>query len=270
MTNLEKPIYGLISRPLIQIAQLECQFKGPLLVDDQVELLEDLANGQVNLKYVYEHKRVWVKEFKCFYYLEEGDGTNINNWKRVKARLMLEPYDETAFYQQGDACHFFGKIYIASIDVKPGFDPIRYPNVWDVVTGEIETYRYAFKDLGKPKIDPDTEEKYLSPASIIVYTEIRNPRFEIKLGDVVIDPLTGSEVVDPVSGLLLFENTEIVDVIAYPLVITRNDDDDPPEPPYPRGIPYQLDFYIDEVIYTIPIEEDGDQVRGLSGYINIK
>jgi hypothetical protein len=226
------PGVGPVSKVLSQIAQLECQFKGPLLVDDQVEHFEDLI--LLNDRYFYEHKRVWVKEFKCFYYIDSGDGTDLLNWKRAKARLLFEPWNNEEYYQQGDVCHFFGKIYIAEIDIEPGHNPAQFPEYWDVITGEIETYRYVFENA----------------AQVRVFTEIRNPLFEIIIGDFVMDPGTGSIVTDPVTGLAMLENQEVVSAYVYQDESVLNDD---------RGTPYIIAFFADE-----------EPIELVSGCINIK
>jgi hypothetical protein len=223
-----------ISRVQIQVAQLECRFKGPLLTDDQVELLVDLVDFEkVNPQFFYEQKRVWVKEYKCFYYLDSGDGTDLRNWKRAKSRLMLEIYQDNEEYQQGDACHYGGKIFIALTDIEPNHNPIDFPDLWDVVTGEIETYRYLFQDTN----------------SVLIYTDIKNPIFEVILGDFQYDT-DGQIVIDPISGLAILTNQEIV----YPYVYF--DENEPPA----SGMPYRIDFYTDEVM--------SDQL--FSGCVNVK
>lgn len=209
-----------------QIAQLELFFSGPLVKDSVVEKFEDLAN--LKSKYNYQHKRVWVKEYGCEYYLSDGDGTDLSCWKRSIGRMVVQKWNKDETYQAGDICSIGGKLYYAIIDVPKGMNPVEHEDYWQVVTGEIETYRYLF----------------FNTSSVIIYTEIRNPIFEVILGDIVYDD-EDNVVLNPETGLAELENKEII----IPCIYQREDlipKDGELLPNDQGGIPYEICFYEDE------------------------
>jgi len=219
-----------LSVPQPQLTQLECIFKGPLEKGSMVEFVSDLI--LLDSQYHFNHKRVWVKSDKCNYYLDNGTGTELINWKKESARIVITPYIPENTYQPGDCIYQNGKLYAAKVPVPLEFNPSDYEEYWLCISGETETYRYLFSNI----------------SSIIIYTEMRNPKFEVILGDFVYDGL-GAIVIDPVTNLAQLINMEVVDVS----VIKRED------LPANNGIAYEISFF----------ENDELSVQ-VSGCINIK
>lgn len=184
-----------LSEPTPQLAQLEVRFKGPLLTDSMVENLEDLINGDfIDPRFAYQHKHVWVKERRAHYYIDNGDGSVLSNWRKEIARAVVEQWNPTETYQEGDTLHLGGKLYNALKDVPAGISPAINEEYWQCICGETETVRYIFKEVSE----------------IILYTEIRNPKFQVIIGDFVVDD-EGNYVLDPETGLVMLENQEIID-----------------------------------------------------------
>lgn len=217
-----------ISRTQPQIAQLELKFAGPLVKGSIVELFSDL----ITLTNNYPHKLVWVKEHSCNYYLDNGDGTNLLNWKKSSGRVVIPIYDITNTYSAGDCVYQTGKIYSAKINVPINHQPKDYESHWQVIAGETETYRYLFTNT----------------SSVLIYTEIRNPKFEIILGEFVYD-INGTIVFNEETGLAELSNKEIVEAF-----ITQRED-----LPLNNGVAYEISFYEDSTLST-----------QVSGCINIK
>lgn len=223
------PGIKMISQPQPAIAQLQIQFAGPLTDSDRVEKVADLI--LLNPKYMYQQKLVWVKEHKSFYFLDSGDGTELENWKKQIARLVVDIYDETKEYQKDDCIYWNKKLYKAKQDVPVGFNPSDYEAYWECICGETETYRYLFTNV----------------SSTIVYTEIRNPLFEILMGTFVPD-VNGYPSIDPNTGMVILLNQEIVEGH----VVKRDD------LPFNDGVAYEIQF------------EENMLPVNLSGVINIK
>lgn len=209
-----------------QLSQLEIKYAGPLIKNSVVENLSDLLKFSTSLN--YQHRRVWVKEYGCEYYLDNGNGTRLENWKRAIGRLVIHTWSAYENYQAGDVVNYFGKLYVAKVDIdirqyneetgefefkkdsdgniiydnnkvpipiiNPGPSPLEREDIWQVVTGEIETYTWHFNNLNQ----------------IQIYTEIRNPRFEVCLGTVAKDE-TGNIKYNTETGLPIYENIEIVE-----------------------------------------------------------
>lgn len=150
-----------INRIQPAVAQLEVRFNAPLTTDMQVEKVADLRK----LKFNYVHKIVWVREYKCYYYLADGDGTLVSNWKRYINSSTIDVYDPTKDYYIGELVHLKGVIYRALKDVPVNTPP---PNIehWDVITGESLSYRYVFDNV----------------ESIQFSTTIKNPILQIFKG----------------------------------------------------------------------------------------
>jgi len=220
-----------LSQPQPQIAQLELVFKGPLVKDQQVDTVADLLTLKAQFNYV--HKLVWVKEYKTFYFLDNGDGTEAINWVKMASRVVINRYDSETAYQSGDCVYLSNKIYTAIQDVPIHTSPLDADTYWLIIAGESPTSRFLF----------------LNVSSIIVYTEIRNPLFEVILGDLVYEADGTTIKVNPVTGLAELENKEIVQ--AY--VIQREDLSNN------NGVPYQIIF-----------SENDDLSVMVSGCINVK
>lgn len=210
-----------------QLAQLEIKFKGPLVKDSVVELYADLL--KLPNKYHYEHKMIWVKEHKSYYYLDNGDGTAEGNWQKQVSRVVIQQYVDNQTYQKDDTVFLSGKIYKAKQNIPVGYSPLNYPGYWITIAGDTETVRYIFKNA----------------ASVIIYTEIRNPQFEAILGEFEYenDQLKIGE-----DGLAIIHNQEIVSPH-----VRRREDLTPND-----GLAYEISFF-----------ENGEPAI-LSGAINIK
>jgi len=213
-----------------QLAQLEIQFKGPLVVGDQVESISDLL--LLNENFAYEHKRVWVKESKAMFYLDNGDGTQPINWKRDSQKLSISKYEQINPYLKDECVYIGSKLYIALQNVPAQIFPYDAPDFWLPITAEVATYRYLFSNA----------------SSVRIYTEIRNPKFEIIIGTFKLNG-DGSQFLDPITGLAVLENQERVDA---PVILR---DDILPD----NGVAYDIEFYEEEIL-----------TAQTSGCINIK
>lgn len=211
-----------------QLAQLELMFCGPLLKDAQVSTFNDLLT--LPNKYHYEHKLIWVKSDKSFYYLANGDGTASQNWQKQVGRVVIVKYSAAESYQQDDTVYLSGKIYKAKQNVPIGTTPLDNEAYWLCIAGETETYRYIFDNK----------------SSVLVYTEIRNPSFQVIVGTFLLDG-NGIPTIGP-DGLVILQNQEIVDA-----TVIKRDDLSPD-----NGIPYEIQF-----------ESEG-ALTALTGAINIK
>lgn len=221
-----------------QIAQLELFYSGPLVKDSMVERFEDLM--KLKNKFHYQHKRVWVKELATEFYLDNGEGREADNWKRAIARMQVQQWNEQDQYQAGDVVVANMKMYYALKDVGSNISPLSNEDFWGVMTGEIETYRYIFNEA----------------TSVIVYTEIKNPTFQIIKGEYVLDS-SGENVIDEETGFLKMENQEFIDA----QVIFREDlkpKNGEHLPDNEGGNPYEIKFF------------ENEQPVKLSGAINVK
>lgn len=225
---MSAPNQDTIIKKQLQLSQLEVIFRGPLVKDSIVETLSDLTN--LDIRYNFEHKIIWVKSEEANYYLVDGDGSQLVHWKKHVQRLVIQPYVETETYQAGDAIYLNGKIYRASQNVPVDTNPLDNQDYWQVIVGESVTYRYLINNQSE----------------IIVYTEIRNPMFSVILGtfetDVNDDYIIGDD------GMIKINNQEIVE----PYIVRRDD------LPNVGGRAYQIIF-----------EEDSLPVL-VTGAVNIK
>lgn len=231
-----KPGVLPLTTPTPQIAQLELQYKGPLTTDSMVEKFDDLI--KLNPKYHYEHKGVWVKEKRCRYYIDNGDGTEFGNWRKEIARVVMQRWDEFETYQQGDTIYLSGKVYNAIKDVPIGISPLIAEDYWLVVSGESETYRYVF----------------INTSSVLIYTEIRNPKFEIIIGTFPKDE-SGNFIICSETGLIVIQDQERIDAHVLQREDLAHREGNMPEN---DGIAYEIRFIEDEK----PVN--------LTGVINIK
>jgi len=218
----------LFNKTQIQVAQLELVFKGPLVKNSIVDTLNDLI--ALNVNYNYFHKMIWVQSEESNYFLSSGDGTQITHWKKQTNKLVLEQYTPIETWFKDDTVYLAGKIYKALQNVPININPIDNPTYWLLITGDLLTSRYIFNDV----------------SSIIIYTDIKNPYFQIIQCDFVFDN-DGNYVLD-IDGLIKIENSEIIE--GY---IKRRDD-----LPNNNGMAYEISFEENE----LPIQ--------LTGVINIK
>ena len=220
-----------ITKTQPQIAQLEIKYAGPLIKDSVVAKLADLVKLPVLLN--YQHRRVWVKEYGCEYYLDNGNGTRLENWKRAIGRLVVRTWSEYENYQEGDIVNYFGKLYVAKQNItvpseekidedgnvvrneygipvliyspNQSDNPLVNENKWQVVTGEIETYSWHFGNVNQ----------------IQIRTEIRNPRFEVCLGELALDK-NGDVIYNTETGLPIYKNIEIVEACIRQGVLNKD------------------------------------------------
>lgn len=224
-----------VSKKQPQIAQLEIQFAAPLQTDAMVQSITDLIN--LPLKYMYQHKQVWVKDRRSHYYLANGDGSLPENWKQVRARTVIEVWDERENYEEGDTIYWSKKIYRARKYVAKGqFNPAEPESeeLWECICGDTETLRLIF----------GTREP---ASSVIVHTEIVNPYFQVVIGEFEYDS-EGQPLLDPITRLVIIKNMQIVEGH----VIRREDLDDE------SGQAYEIQF------------ESDCEAYGLKGAINVK
>ena len=224
-----QPGTGAITKTTPQVAQLELVFKGPLVKDSLVQTVNDLKLLSTRSHYI--GKLVWVNETSTFYYLDgSGDGTEISHWKKQTARVVLPMYDPLLPYQKGDTVHLGGKIYQAKDVILPGQDPASNPTLWLVISGDTLTYRLIFNNT----------------SSVIVYTDIRNPLFEICTGTFQTDS-GGNYVIGP-DGFISILNPKYIKAFHK----TRFD------LPALNGLAYEIQF------------EQDMAPKALTGAINIK
>jgi len=202
-----------------QIAQLEVLFAEPLVKDSVVNLLTDLIN--LNPNYNYLHKVIWVKEKKCYYFLNGGNGTDLQNWKKINANVTMGLYNYEETYDTSECVYLSGKIYIAKTFVPEYISPLNNEEYWLCISGETETYRYIFNNI----------------SSIIIYIEIRNPKFEVILCDIVTD-WYGNPVISEITGLVETENEEKIETYIKRREDLEND----------NGIPYEISFYENSIL----------------------
>lgn len=211
-----------------QIAQLEILFNGPLIKNSVVDLLTDLL--ALNVNYNYDHKMVWVKERQSNYYLISGNGTNINNWKELTARLTIEQYVPDREWFENEIVYISNRIYKAIQNVPINTNPLDNGLYWLLITGEIITYRYVFNNV----------------SSVIIYASIKNPIFQIITGTLEIN--SDDEYVLDTDGLIKIENQEFIEAH-----ILKRDD-----LPNNNGKAYQIMF------------EENLAPINLTGVINVK
>jgi hypothetical protein len=219
-----------------QVAQIELLFRGPLIKGSQVETFEDLLT--LSLSNAYPHKIVWVKALTANYYLANGDGTYPENWKPVATRAVVGVYNPEESYQTSEIVYLSGKLYSAKMPVPKNYSPLNYSSYWLAISGETYTYRYMFTNT----------------TSVILYTEIRNPMFQIFIGDISYDN-NSNPIIDPETGFIKIENAEEAEAE----IVERSD-----LPPN-NGRAYQINFYVD----SQPIV-DVEFLANFSGIINIK
>lgn len=226
MAELEQ---NLTTQP--QIAQLELKFKAPPFKGMAVETEADLLG--LNIDTNYHHKLVWVRSAKAHYYLATGDGSEVINWKRTISRAVINRYDPEETYQVGESVFLGGKIYSAKIPIVKYHSPLSHADEWDVISGEVLTYRYLFK----------------TTSSIIIYTSIKNPTIEVMIGDIVYEEDGETAKTDPLDGMYLLENKEVVDVAVHQR----------PDLNENNGVAYEVTFY-----------ENDELTEQVSGCINVK
>lgn len=140
-----------------QVAQLDLQYPGPLDIHSVVETIDDL----LLLKFNYKHRRVWVKSESTEYYLAgDFDGTQLNHWKPVSAKVTIEEYSPAKKYAVGDIVVYknSGKLYKALDNVPIGeFYPHRNPRIWGPLIGDIETHKVLISNESEKIVTTDNQ-----------------------------------------------------------------------------------------------------------------
>ena len=121
-----------IPNKLPLVNQLERKYSGPAISETLVNTVNDL----LTLTYNYEHKLVWVKDDESFYYLNSGDGSNINHWLKFKTDIKLEQWNVSKAYRSGHLVYYNGILYQAKVDVSAGMKPNEHTDVWEIITGQ--------------------------------------------------------------------------------------------------------------------------------------
>lgn len=121
-----------IPNKLPLVNQLELKYAGPAISETLVDSINDL----LSLTYNYEHKLVWVKDDESFYFLNSGDGTNINNWLKFQSNLKLDQWNVSKTYKTGYLVYYNGILYQAKQDISAGLKPSEHTDIWQIVTGQ--------------------------------------------------------------------------------------------------------------------------------------
>jgi hypothetical protein len=174
-----------------QVVQLEVQFKAPLTKGQQVELILDLITFNVVLN--YDYRLVFVNESTSFYYLKPNmDGSLISHWVKQTSSTIIDKYDATKPYTLGSIVHLNQKIYQAITNTVAG--TLKNINFWSVITGEQQTNRILLTGV----------------SSIVLYTEIKNPIFEViecTFDVSVLDTDGQVQLINPIYGEASYERT---------------------------------------------------------------
>lgn len=212
------------------ITQFQNQINGPLVHGIVFETMKDcLKYHEINKNYTYPHKRIWIKSEEVEYFLNSGNGTQEHNWKRVTARLISSPWNSDKPYSKNDIVMVSGKIYCAKHDILSNQkSPIENEHDWQVITGEIETYQYKFSGVN----------------SVLVYTEIRNPIFEIYKAEPKI--VNGEHVLNSETNLPEYINKEKIDAFVEQ-VETEQIKDGEYLANSEGGVPYRISFFENEL-----------------------
>lgn len=121
-----------IPNKLPLVNQLERKYAGPAISETLVDSINDL----LSLTYNYEHKLVWVKDDESFYFLNSGDGTNINNWLKFQSNLKLDQWNVSKTYKTGYLVYYNGILYQAKQDISAGLKPSEHTDIWQIITGQ--------------------------------------------------------------------------------------------------------------------------------------
>jgi len=185
-----QPGNSSLTKTTPQVAQLELLFKGPLVKDSIV--LTKSALTTLDIKYNYQDKTIWVSDEEANYFLKTGDGSELVHWKKLTARVTIDTYNVLSPYQEDDITYLSGKIYKASQDILAGENPLENADKWLLISGDSITYRFIFENVSE----------------VIVFTDIRNPLFEIITG--TIEKVNDATVIGA-DGLISILNQEIVE-----------------------------------------------------------
>lgn len=211
-----------------QVAQLVLKFKGPLVKDSIVEQFSDLLT--LDVAYVFEHKMIWVKNDKSYYYLISGDGSASHNWERYSSKVTIRSWSNLDDYVEDDIVHIGTKIYKALADINSGSAPPTTNPDWLCIAGDADVSRLMFE----------------LASTIQFKTEIVNPIISIYLCDII--KVGGVPALD-VNGMISYENEELISTN----IKLRTDI------PYDSGYTYEFSF----------IDGEDNPIQN-TGIINIK
>jgi hypothetical protein len=144
-------------------SQLEVLTNKPPIKGTQVQGTSDLLllNPILN----YTHKLVWVIDEKTFYYLDNGTGTSLSNWKKYQqSSTLVYPYDPLLPYVKYSAVFTGGIIYIATDDVIAGESPQLVPGKWAPFgsSSAEATYKVTFTNTNSVAITSPKEYPHVS------------------------------------------------------------------------------------------------------------
>ena len=210
-----------------QYVQLDLKFKGPLVSDSQVNNINDLI--ALNINYNYPHKLVWVKSAECYYYLIDGNGSLLSHWKKFTQKVTIEQYQSNKEYVQGDIVYDNNRLFQAINNVPVNSNPADNLILWKIIVGDIQTARLMINNQ----------------SSIIIYTNITNPFFQVVEG--TFEYNNSIPVMDS-DGLIKIVNGKIIDAN-----IKRRYD-----LPNNNGKAYELTFW------------ENNQPYNFTGILNIK
>ncbi len=234
--------------------QVETKFKGPLIAGVYFKNFTEVVayhNNPENKKFVYPYKTIWINSAANFFYLNpeliDKPGEN-KSWLPLKTQTEIAEWNSKTSYAKGDTVFVENKIFIArkpSTDKSPLSDSIFDSqgldnNYWQCIAGDSETYRLAFRVPTKAE-DENTYGMFR------VFTTIRNPLFQVVVGDIKKD----NDVIQyDKQKLAIVENSRIVE----PRIEPTSEFDEA------RGYSYDIIFYQDNKLLE----------TGLEGVVNIK
>lgn len=167
-------------------SQFKLQFAAPLFNEMQVSDLDELISLNVNTSYL--HKLVWVISENGFYYLTNGDGSQLWQWTKYTGDFTISQWNNILQYNLGDIVYLDQKIYKVINPVIVGESPDSSNN-WLCISGEITSQRFTFTNLSK----------------VTFVTNIPNPIFTVYVGDLELDE----------------DNNPILDNYNYPQIINE-------------------------------------------------
>ena len=196
-----------------QVAQLDVQFRGPLVKDAMVETKEAL----LTLHHNYPHKLVWVKSESCYYYMKEDvDGTHEDDWYPFGKNARLEEHDITLEYT-AHACVFSTEgIYVSLTEVPanteinatylaPNGDRLPY---WTRISDNIVCIRHEFENTAEIVVKV--------PSGI---ENLENPMFQVFVDKKVVYPsIENTDIEEREWTISFYENGELSPKTGYVLI----------------------------------------------------
>lgn len=181
------------------VSQFTPQFAGPIVADTVVDSVNDLITIKAETN--YKHRLVWVIEEESFYYLYDGNGTNINHWKKYISPLTLKYWEPSKVYKQNDIVFYSNILFQAKTNI--GSSIIKTPNLdndnWEPILGQQKYGIQIFE--GKSIVDITINDTIITSSNL--------PNFTIYVGD--FRKSNSGEIQLNADGSLLLDNMEIID-----------------------------------------------------------